>query len=85
MLDRYVCVDLETTSLEPAKNEIIEIGAVKIENGQIIDRYEQLIKPNETVPPFIWTLTGIKQADIDPRARPETLTPEQFGKLSNLC
>lgn len=27
----------------------------------------------------------IKQADIDPRARPETLTPEQFGKLSNLC
>ena len=37
----YVCVDLETTGLNPKTDRIIEIGAVKVENGVITDTFSQ--------------------------------------------
>ena len=44
----YVVFDLETTGLYPNSGDsIIEIGAVKIKNGEIIDRYDELINPGK--------------------------------------
>ena len=44
--EEYVVFDLETTGLYPNSGDtIIEIGAVKIKNGKIIDRYDELINP----------------------------------------
>ena len=57
----YVVLDLETTGLSALKDEIIEIGAVKIQNGKIIDKYHTLIKPSIKIPYFIENLTGITQ------------------------
>lgn len=47
----YVAFDLETTGLHPESNEIIEIGAVKVQNGQIVSSFQQLVKPSNPVPP----------------------------------
>ena len=55
----YVIVDLETTGLSPLKNEIIEIGAIKVENGEIVDTMDIFIKPKTPVSKFITRLTGI--------------------------
>lgn len=55
----FVIVDLETTGLSPQKNEIIEIGAIKVENGKIIDTMDIFIKPKVPVSKFITRLTGI--------------------------
>ncbi len=55
----YVIVDLETTGLSPVNNEIIEIGAIKIKNNEIVDRMDILVKPENEVSPFITRLTGI--------------------------
>ena len=55
----YTVVDLETTGLDPEWNEIIEIGALKIRNNQIVDSFSQLVKPTEPVDEFITDLTGI--------------------------
>ena len=38
MTDAYTALDLETTGLNPKKDKIIEIGAVKVRNGEITDR-----------------------------------------------
>lgn len=57
--ENYVIVDLETTGLSPLKNEIIEIGAIKVENNKIVDRLDILVKPENEVSPFITNLTGI--------------------------
>ncbi len=56
----YVVFDLETTGLSPFKDEIIEIGAVKVDkDGQIADTFTTLVKPIRPVSEFIRNLTGI--------------------------
>lgn len=57
--NRYVVVDIETTGLSPIYDEVIEIGALKIEDGNVIGTYQQLINPNCFISPFIKELTGI--------------------------
>ncbi len=58
-VDDYVLVDIETTGFSPVKDEIIEIGAIKVEKNKIINEYNELIKINETLSPFTTKLTGI--------------------------
>lgn len=60
----YCVLDLETTGLSSEWDEIIEIGAIKFENGQEVDRFQTLVKPRPYsdgtfVLPFITELTGI--------------------------
>lgn len=55
----YVVVDLETTGSISSWNRITEIGAVKVKNGVVIDRYQTLINPERSIPFNIQQLTGI--------------------------
>ena len=59
LLDEYVVFDLETTGLNREHNKIIEIGAVKVKNGQIIDRFSTFINPHESLSEDIVKLTNI--------------------------
>ena len=56
----YVVFDLETTGLSPFKDEIIEIGAVRVDkDGKIVGTFTTLVKPSQPVSEFIQNLTGI--------------------------
>ncbi len=55
----FVVVDTETTGTDPTEHRIIEIGAVRVERGEIVERFEQLIDPECPVPRSITRLTGI--------------------------
>jgi DNA polymerase-3 subunit epsilon len=58
--DTLIVFDFETTGLSPDMGDrSIEIGAVLIENGQITQRFQQLMNPNIRIPTFIENLTGI--------------------------
>ena len=57
----YVVVDVETTGGRAHDHRVIEIGAVKIRNFEIIDEFSTLIDPERSIPPFITRLTGITQ------------------------
>ena len=59
LLDEYVIFDLETTGLNREYNKIIEIGAVKVKNGEIIDRFSTFINPHEKLSEDIIKLTNI--------------------------
>lgn len=58
--EEFIVFDIETTGLNSHTNKIIEIGAVKIKAGRIIDRYSQLINPGKPIPDKITEMTGIK-------------------------
>lgn len=55
----YVVFDVETTGLSAVYNTIIELAAVKIKNGEIIDRFEAFANPHEPLSNTIIELTGI--------------------------
>lgn len=59
MEKNYVVVDLETTGLDPKKDKIIEIGAVKVRGGEVADTFEKLIYPGRKLSQKIVELTGI--------------------------
>jgi len=54
-----VVFDIETTGLEASRCEILEIGAVKLKQGKIVETFETLIKPESEIPDEITKLTGI--------------------------
>lgn len=55
----YVVVDIETTGFSSSVNEIIEIGAIRVLNNEVIDSYHVLIKIDNEIPQNIVNLTGI--------------------------
>ena len=55
----YVVIDLETTGYSPEYDKIIEIGAIKIQNGNVIDTFQQLVYPGRKIDEFIQQLRGI--------------------------
>ncbi|WP_078554619.1 PolC-type DNA polymerase III [Bacillus alkalicellulosilyticus] len=57
--ETYVVFDVETTGLSAVYNKIIELAAVKIKNGEIIDRFESFADPHEPLSKIIIELTGI--------------------------
>lgn len=60
MEDAIVVLDFETTGLNTRSDRIIEIGAVKLQNGRIIDTFEQMVNPGMPLPPIITQITGIE-------------------------
>ncbi len=61
----YVVVDVETTGGKGENHRVTEIGAVKVRNGEIVDRFQTLLNPQRTIPPNIVRLTGITPAMVE--------------------
>lgn len=59
MRKSYVALDLETTGLNPKRDTILEVGAVRVTDGQIEDTYSVFVNTGTVIPPFITELTGI--------------------------
>jgi len=78
---KFVVVDIETTGLAPDVNEIIEIGAVRLEQkknkGYVVTaRYSQLIKPYHDIPPVVRGLTGITAKTVEKAPRFKEIAKE---------
>jgi ATP-dependent DNA helicase DinG len=58
-LETVVVFDLETTGLDPEKDEILEIGVVRVKSSGETERYTQLFRPSVPIPPAITQITGI--------------------------
>ncbi len=63
--DTFVVFDIETTGFSPTVNNIIEIGAVKIAEGMIVDRFSTFVNPKEPIPYRIEKLTGINDSMVE--------------------
>ncbi|MDQ3162986.1 MAG: exonuclease domain-containing protein, partial [Actinomycetota bacterium] len=73
----YVVVDLETTGLRPDRAAICEIGAVRIRDFELGERFETLVNPRQPLPPAIGALTGIDPSSLR-TAPPAELAVRRF-------
>lgn len=72
----FVVFDLETTGLKKETDKIIEIGAVKVKNGEIIDKYSAFINPGRKLSDKIVKLTGITDEMLKDKPSEEEVVPE---------
>ena len=59
MIKDYVAFDLETTGLNVETDYIIEIGALKVRKGKVVQRFMEFLKPEKPITPMITNITGI--------------------------
>ncbi len=76
-MEDYVCLDLETTGLNPNYHEIIDIGALRVRGGKPVVRFSTLVKPDAWIPAAITNLTGISNAMVE-KAPPITAVLPEF-------
>ncbi|MCL1936591.1 MAG: PolC-type DNA polymerase III [Defluviitaleaceae bacterium] len=79
--DEFVIFDIETTGLSKDLNKIIEIGAVKLKNGEIIDRFSSLIDPKEKLSEKIIEITKITDEMLEGMPTEDEIIP----KFLNFC
>ena len=80
----YVVFDIETTGLYVDHHEIIEIGAVKVKNGMIIERFDEFVKPRNPISTFIAEFTKITNAMVSNAPSIEEVLP-RFVKFIEGC
>ena len=72
----FVVFDIETTGFSPVANRIIEIGAVKVDKGQVVDRFSVFVNPEVPIPFEIEKLTGINDSMVMEAETIETMLPQ---------
>lgn len=76
VIRNYVAFDLETTGLDCEKDEIIEIGALKVIDGKVKERFIHFICPQRAISPEITRLTGITNAMVEGAPKADGVIPE---------
>jgi DNA polymerase-3 subunit epsilon/ATP-dependent DNA helicase DinG len=72
----YVSLDIETTGLNPERDEILEIGAIRFKGDHIYDTFNMFVNPGQPIPYKIQQLTGITQADVAGAPPVRAILPE---------
>lgn len=83
MLENYTVLDLETTGLDPKKEKIIEIGAVRVKNGNPDAIYQKLVHPGRNIDTRVTELTGITDGMLQDAPYIEALLPELLTFLGD--
>ncbi len=84
MTDTYISIDLETTGLNPRRDKMIEIGALKVEKGKIVDRLSTFVNPGRQLEERIVRLTGIRDEDLIDAPYIEDVLPEVLRFIGEL-
>ncbi len=78
----FVALDLETTGLNPAEHEIIEVAWVRFEKDTIVESFSSLVRPQQAIPLRITELTGISPDDVAFAPPIEDVLPGVLAALS---
>lgn len=60
----FVVLDLETTGLQPGRDRITEVGAVKVRGGEVLGELRTFVHPGRPIPPAVTAVTGITDAMV---------------------
>ncbi|HEX8967649.1 MAG TPA: 3'-5' exonuclease, partial [Chloroflexota bacterium] len=72
----FVVVDLETTGGSAVFDRVMEVAAIRVQNGVVQDRVERLVEPGMPIPAFVTRITGINAALVRGQPTFDSLLPE---------
>jgi len=84
LFDDYVVFDIETSGLNPKKDKIIEIGAVKYINNEKVSEFSYLIDPEVNISNIITTVTGITNDDLIGQKKINEILPMFLNFIGDL-
>ena len=84
MYDTYVSIDLETTGLNPKRDRIIEIGAIRVEQGEITGEFSTFVNPGRKLEERITELTGIRDEDLAEAPELDEIFPKLLEFMGDL-
>lgn len=82
--DDYVVFDIETSGLNYVHDKIIEIGAVKYKNNQIVDEFSYLINPKIKLEKIIIDVTGLTDDDLKDKPLIDEILPKFLDFIEDL-
>lgn len=80
----FVCLDFETTGLSGKKDCVTEIGAVKVLDGAVVQKFSTLVNPGRPIPPRVVSLTGISNDMVEDYPKIQQLLPIFLTFLGDL-
>ncbi len=80
----FVCLDFETTGFSDRTDRVTEIGAVKVLDGEIVQRFSTLVNPGRRIPPQVVALTGITDNMVAAQPKIQQILPVFLGFLGSL-
>jgi DNA polymerase-3 subunit epsilon len=81
---RLAIIDVESTGAHPVRDRITEIAILRIEDGEVVARWESLVAPGQSIPPLIERVTGISDAMVAD-APPFEVLADTVAKLLEDC
>jgi len=81
--DKLAIVDIETTGGSPKYHRVIEVAVLLVDDGVLVDRWQNLIQPGVNIPPKINQLTGICDTDLQAAPAFEQVAEELLGLLDD--
>ncbi len=85
MINTYISIDLETTGLNPKTDKIIEIGAVKVVDGECVEQFSTFVNPGRILEERIAELTGIRDEDLRDAPDIRDVMPKLAEFLGDTC
>ncbi len=79
----YTVIDLETTGFDPCFDEIIEVAALRIRNGEVVESFSSLVKPENEIDEYITQLTGITNEMVATAPTPAEIFPSYRNFLGD--
>lgn len=79
----YTILDIETTGLDFEYCEIIEVGALKVRGGKVVDRFSSLVRPQNQIDDFITDLTGITNEMLESAPTFSEISKDFYNFVSN--
>lgn len=84
IFDEFIALDIETTGLRPTYDKIIEIGAVRVSNGAIVEKFRTFVDPGIHIPYYITNINGITDKMVKGAPAIEDALPKYLEFASDL-
>jgi len=82
-LSRFTAFDFETTGLDPDEDRIIEVAAIRFQDGEIIDSFVTLVNPGKPISPMISRITGISNEMVRDKPHEDEIIDELLSFIGS--